>query len=116
MFFIDVLNILPSEVDCYIQSPDLVEETILGMMKDSSYSYYKIIHLNNIVRDVFIKKLQNNYITEYFQSVEIKKDSELLFEGHDGIESGRFSKKVDIPNWFKDKYRENWDYSISKEW
>ena len=116
MFFTDVLSILPIEIDLYIQSPDLEDSYLLEMIKDSDFSYYKLIHLNSQNRSRFIEELKNNCIVEYIQSIEIKKDLELLFEGYDGIESGQFSKKVSIPTWFKEKYKENWNYSISTEW
>lgn len=116
MFFIDVIAILPQEIDCYIQAPSLEDKIIINMMRQTEYDYYTCIHLNEANKRVFIERLRNSTVVEYFHSIEIKKDLILLFEGYDGIESGTFSKTVNIPSWFKEKYKENWIYSISKDW
>jgi len=116
IFFIDILNILPDETDCYIQSPDLDDDELLQIMEDSDHDYYKKIHLDHENKIFLIEKLKNNNVNEFFQSIEIKKDSILLFEGYDGIDSGIISKSIYIPDWFKKKYKEIWDYSISIDW
>lgn len=116
MFFIDIIKIMPDNIDCYIQAPDLEDDVILKMMKASEYAYYNCIHLNKKNRSNFIERVKGENTVEYFQSIEIKKDSILLFEGYDGIESGKISKRIKIPEWFKEKYKENWDYTISKDW
>lgn len=116
IFFVDVLNILPEEIDCYIQSPDLEDLEMLKMMENSDYEYYKIIHLNSENKINLIEKLKNRNVIEFIQSIEIKEGYTLLFEGYDGIESGTFSRNINIPNWFKQKYKENWDYTISVNW
>ena len=116
MFFVDILKIMPEDIDCYIQSPDLEDNIVLGMLLPTEYEYYQYIHLNKNNKDNFIERLKEEPVVEYFQSIEIKKDSILLFEGYDGIESGRISKIITIPAWFKEKYKEDWDYTISIDW
>ena len=116
MFLVDILNILPVEVDCYIQAPSLEDIDILDMMNDTVYGYYQCLHINYDNKNFIIDKFQKETIVEYFNSIEIKEGKKLLFEGFDGIESGTISKTVNIPNWFKEKYKEDWTYSISKEW
>ena len=32
LFLLDVLNILPPEVDCYIQAPSLDDEVVISLM------------------------------------------------------------------------------------
>lgn len=115
-FFVDVIGILPVDIECYIQAPSLEDRIVLNMMHKTQYDYYKCINLNEINRKRFIERLRNETVVEYFHSIEIKKNSKLLFEGYDGIESGIFSKHIHIPDWFKEKYKEDWDYSISKDW
>ncbi|MBF0762559.1 hypothetical protein IR148_16085 [Dysgonomonas mossii] len=115
-FFIDVLKIMPDDIYCYIQSPDLEDNIVLGMMLPTEYDYYQCVHLDKNNKDRFIERLRNETVLEYFQSIEIKKDSILLFEGYDGIESGKISKNITIPTWFKKKYKEDWDYTISIDW
>jgi hypothetical protein len=116
MFFVDILKIMPDNIDCYIQSPDLEDNIIKKMMSSTEYDYYQSIHLNGSNRDSFIERLKKETIVEYFQNVEIKKGSILLFEGYDRIEFGRISKTINIPVWFKEKYKEDWNYAISTDW
>jgi len=116
IFFVDALAILPADIDCYIQAPSLEDKIVLNMMHKTQYDYYRCIHLDESNRRLFIQRLKQNTVVEYFNNIEIKVDKILLFEGYDGIESGRFSKTVNIPSWFKEKYKEGWDYSISQDW
>lgn len=117
MFFIDVIKILPNDIDCYICTYDIDDEITLNLMDDiSEGDFDKYIKLNETSKAIFIDRLKKATIVEYFYCIEIRKNLNLLFRGFDGIESGTFSKEVNIPNWFKEKYKEDWTYSISKEW
>lgn len=118
MFFVDILNILPEELDCFIGTYDLDDDIVLNLMSDvkNGGDFDKFIHLNKHNKKLFIERLTKTTIAEYFQIIEIKMNNVLLFKGYDGIESGKISKKITIPAWFKEKYKEDWDYSISLEW
>lgn len=113
---IDILNILPQEVDCYIQAPSLEDTFILSLMRESNFPYYKHLPLNNINRRKIIEYIQNHPIAEYFQSIEIRYNGKLLFEAHDGVEFGILSKSVTIPNWFTERHIKTETCLISSDW
>lgn len=117
MFFIDVLKVLPDELDCFIGTYDLDDSMALSLMSDiSDNAFDKYIRLNYQSKNLFIERLVKATIVEYFQIIEIKKNSLLLFRGYDGIESGSISNTILMPDWFKQKYKEGWDFTISKDW
>lgn len=117
MFFVDVIGILPNKIDCFISSYDIEDEIAIALMSDiNEGDFDKYININESNKNIFINRLKKATVVEYFQSIEIKKDSILLFRGYDGIESGTFSKIVNIPDWFKEKYKEGWTYSVSTDW
>ena len=115
-FFIDVLNILPQNVKCFIQAPSLENEAIQGMIIKSEYEYFELIPINEPNKSLFIKEILAHPIVNYINSVEIRLDNKLLFEGYDGIEYGILSNSVKIPQWFIDKYASEDMYMISNEW
>lgn len=117
LFFIDILQIMPEDIDCYIQAPTLEDETILDMMEPTEYHYFQNIHIDNKTRIPFLKKVREEHIADHFQEIQIRKGNVPLFQGYDGVEVGVIiSKNIDIPLWFKEKYTEDWDYAISKDW
>ncbi len=118
MFFLDVIEILPSNIDCFISSSSDIEDKDFLILTDeiSKGDFDKYININDSNRKILNDILKKETIVEYFYCVEILKDSSLLFRGYDGIESGTFSKTVNIPNWFKEKYKEDWVYSVSTNW
>lgn len=118
LFLIDVIKILPEDINCFIQAPSLDGKEILNMMVESEFLYFKVIKLNLLNKDSFIKILSNHSITQDFHHIEIRLSSnnKKLFEGWDGIEFGHFSKDIEIPNWFEEKYLNEEMYYVSEEW
>jgi|GEM_PF-1971436 len=117
VFFIDILNILPNNIDCYIGTYELEDSLVLELMQDyNKGDFDKYIHLDQKSKKTFIERLKKATISEYFQNLEIYYNNILLFRGYDSIESGILSNTIYIPQWFKDKYKEDWDYTISSEW
>jgi len=115
-FFVDVLNILPDNIKCFFQAPSLENETIQGMMTQSEYVYFNLIIVNEVNKNIFIKEILAHPIVDYINSIEIRLNNKLLFEGYDGLEYGTFSNSVIIPQWFTDKYASEEMYMISNEW
>jgi hypothetical protein len=113
---IDVISILPNEVDCYIQAPSLEDDVILSLMNATKYDYYKCIKLTGATKDVFIKRINNFQVEEYFQSIEIRLNEKLLFEGYDGIKFGIISNSIRLPEWFINKYVKTGMCNTSNEW
>jgi hypothetical protein len=113
---ISLFNILPDEVDLYIQAPSLEDETILNLMSQSSKDYYKIFKLNNLNKGDFINHIETHPVLQFFQNIEIKNGEVLLFQGFDGVEVGILSKNVKTPEWFNEKYIITGDCTLSKDW
>ncbi len=117
-FFVDVLKIVPSDIDCYISTSNKIDDDIVtGMLNNvESQDFDNFISLNENNITVFMERLQMSLIVEYFDCLEIRQNTKLLFRGYDGVESGTISNTIEVPNWFKEKYKLNWDYSISSDW
>lgn len=117
-FFVDVLKIVPSGINCYISTSNEINDDIIKGMLNSveSLDFDSFISLNENNINIFVERLHISLIVEYFDCLEIRKNTKLLFRGYDGIESGTISNTIEVPNWFKEKYKLNWDYSISGEW
>lgn len=113
---IDVISILPNEVDCYIQAPSLEDEVILSLMNVTEYEYYRLIKLKGNSKEIFINRIENYSIEEYFQSLEIKLNDILLFKGHDGVEFGIISSSIKLPEWFINRYVKTGMCNTSNDW
>ena len=113
-FFLDIIHMFSAGCDCYLQAPDLDKNLIQELLDDCSIPYYVKIRL----ADENISKLMDLeshcHISQWIQSMEIRKDEKLLFEGYDSIEYGLFSKEITMPNWFRSKHEE--DFGISPDW
>lgn len=103
-FFVDILKILPDEIDCFIQAPSLENHFIGRMLRDSDYSYYKLLNLDKTSKDEIIKQEIETSFAMFIQNIKIKVNDILLFEGFDGVEYGTLSREISIPEWFKKKY------------
>lgn len=113
---LDVITILPNEIDCYIQAPSLEDDVILSLMNTTKNDYYKCIKLTGPAKDIFMERIVNFQIEGYFQSIEIRLNEKLLFEGYDGVEFGIISNTIRIPQWFVNKYLKTGMCSTAKDW
>lgn len=117
-FFVDILKIVPLDIDCYISTSNNIEDNVIKGMLNSveglDFDTFISLNKNNIT--VFEERLRISSIVEYFDHLEIRKNTRLLFRGYDGIESGTISNTIEVPKWFKEKYKLNWDYSVSSDW
>jgi hypothetical protein len=115
---VDLLSILPENVDCFIQAPSTSNKVILSMMIDSEFPYYKLVRLSQSNKDEFINELLNSSVGDEFHSYEIKQNNKLLFQGYDGVDFGVLSMTVVVPEWFKKKHMVMDDEMcmISNEW
>ena len=116
ILLIDVLSILPEELELYIQAPSLEDHVIQSMMNKTEYEYYKVIRFNIENRSEIINRIEHHFVGEYFQNIQIKVEDGLLFEGYDGIEFGIISKSINIPLWFKEEYVLTGLCRVSDEW
>ncbi len=114
-FLINLLKILPEEVDCFIQAPSLDNEVIQAMFQKTKFDYFNLICLNEISKGKFLEQELKTSFSIYIQNIEIMKNGHLLFKGYDGVEYGIISKEIPIPKWFKEKYIPD-TCLISSEW
>ncbi|WP_418264584.1 hypothetical protein [Flavobacterium faecale] len=115
-FFIDTLKIMPENSICYLQAPNLSSKLLLRVLQDSEYEYYLKIKLDNLNRKLLINCILSENIQEDLQSIEIKKDDELLFEGFDGVEYGTISNKLKLTEDYIKKYINDDFCNISNDW
>lgn len=113
---IDVINIMPDGVDCYVEAPSLDDEVVLNLMKPTKYDYFTVIKLDAEHKKILIKRILDGEVHEYFQRVEIRDGDKLLFEGYDGVEFGIISKDVALPADFARKHINQDSCNISADW
>jgi hypothetical protein len=113
---IDVLSLMPNGSICFIQAPTLENLKILQLMRPSPFAYFREITLNEISKRIIKEEVIINYIQEDFQSIEIRFNNKLLFEGYDGIEYGLISKSINLPTWFINRHIKTENCGISQKW
>jgi hypothetical protein len=101
---IDILSIIPEKSECFIQAPSLENIVIKNILRDSNFDYYKFLILDKTTKAKLIEQEVETSFAIYIQSIEIKNNDNLLFEGFDGVEYGIISKNLVVPEWFKNKY------------
>lgn len=113
-FFLDIIRLFSTDCDCYLQAPDMDKELIKNLMDDCTIPYYVKIRITveNALRLTDLES--HHHISQWIQSMEVRKDEKLLFEGYDSVEYGLFSKEITIPDWFRSKHGE--DFGISPDW
>lgn len=104
-FLIDIINIMPEGSNFYVQAPSLEDKETLDLMSPSEYEYYKVLKPKYPDKRKFIGRISKANVERFFQSVEIRFNSKLLFKGWDAIEFGEISKTVILPLWVIDKYK-----------
>jgi hypothetical protein len=85
-------------------------------MQRSPLEYYKQIVLTPPNKTFLSHIVAEEGIQEYFQSLEIRFNDRLLFEGHDGMEIGTISKSLTLSNRFIENYVEKGLCLVSTEW
>jgi hypothetical protein len=91
-------------------------QQFLELMQPTQFEYYKKIVLGEANKKKLLMEIKNHNIEEDFQSIEIRINNQILFEGYDCMEYGMVSKNFEIPLWFINKYIKNDMCSISNDW
>lgn len=115
-FFIDVLNILPNDVECFVQSTFTKYNFEIDLLFNTEDDFIKLIKFNERSKRIFFEIAKSNCLVETFNKIDIMQNGNRLFQGYDGVEFGIFSKAVTIPEWFKEKYTIQDVYGVSNEW
>lgn len=115
-FFIDTLKIMPENSICYLQAPNLSSKLLLSKLEQSEFKYYRYLKLNDINRQLIINCISLENIQEEIQSIEIRRNGVLLFEGFDGVEFGTISSKLKLTDDYIKKYINDDFCNISINW
>ncbi len=118
LFIIEVFKLVPlNRAELLIQSPHL---EILDMLRRMNFKEkiegFKAIKLNKKNREILTDEIIYNDIHQYIHQLKIFVDGEKIFEGYDGLEYGIFSKKFNIPESFKKRYKSKDMLMISEDW
>lgn len=115
-YFIDILKLAPINSDCYVQSPHDEILNVLNNLGAKNEPVYKVIKLTDENKEKLIQATFHKHIEEFIQSMEIRFNDKLFFEGYDGMEYGTISNTITLPGWFLDKYVRAEMCNISNEW
>jgi len=105
-FMIDTIEIVPDNSICYIQAPSVDNSNFLELFTKSKYNWARQVVLSSENKQKIKKLLLSSELENQFQNVTIEKEEEKIFEGFDGMEIGTISKKLNLPNWYVEKYVE----------
>ncbi|MBK7567135.1 MAG: hypothetical protein IPI31_04855 [Bacteroidetes bacterium] len=116
-FTIDILGIVPDNSTCYIQCPSIDDDSkIRELFMQSEFSFYYKIFLTPENKQKLKSVILNESIVDYFQNMTIKCNDITLMEAFDGNVIGIFSKKINVPQLFLDKYSQTGHAEISDDW
>ena len=103
-FLIDIIKIVPDGSVCFIQAPSLDNFEFQKLMNLSEFIYFQQVILTSENKELLSELIKLEQIEQYFHSLEIRSDGDLLIRGTDGMEMGIFSSKLDLPSDFENKY------------
>ncbi len=115
-YFIDILNLVPVNFFCYIQSPHEEILEVLKYMSPAKEGGFIVVELSLENRNVLVQATISKHIEQFIHRIEIKFGGKLIFEGYDGIEYGGISKQINIPQEFLEKHVNGSMCFISKDW
>ena len=107
---------VPDNSVCFIQLPSNENPDFLNLMTLSPFEYYKQIILTPSNKESIIKVIEAENVEEYFQSIEIRFNEKLLFEGYDGIKYGTISRSLQLTDRFIYNFINEEMCIISEEW
>jgi hypothetical protein len=116
LYSIEVIKMVPNESICFIQAPSSESKELISLMKTSAFAYYKQLVLTPTNKKELIKIIAIENVEEYFQSIEIKYNDQLLFEGYDGMVYGTISKDLKLTDWFIENCIDKELCIVSSEW
>lgn len=116
-YIIDVINLVPDNSICFIQAPSIEKHSSLNnLLMPSQFGYYQQVILSPSNKETLVDIIIDEQVEEYFQSIEIKHDGHLYFEGYDGMESGTISKDINLSEDFIRDYVDVGMCTVSSGW
>lgn len=116
-YIIEVINLVPHNSICFIQAPDIEDSSALNnLLMTSEFGYYKQVTLSPANKEKISEIIKDEEVEGYFQSIEIRYNGKLYFEGYDGMEYGTISKDLNVPENFIKGYINGGMCIVSNEW
>ena len=116
-YIINVIQLVPENSICFIQAPNIECHSALNnLFMPSEFSYYQQVTLSHANKEAISDIIKDEEVEGYFQSVEIRHDGKLYFEGYDGMEYGTISKDINLPESFIKDYINGGMCIVSNEW
>lgn len=116
-YIINVINIVPDNSVCFIQTPGVEHSSALNnLLTPSKFPYYHQVILSLLNKEALIKIVKDEKVQEYFQSMEITTNNKLNFEGYDGMEYGTISKDIKLTDNFIRDYVDEHMCVVSEKW
>ena len=115
-YTIDIIKLVPDNAILFIQAPSNETPDFLQLLEQSPYQYYKQVILSPQNKKALIDLISTQEVQMDFQSIEIRLNNMLLFEGYDGMEYGTISKTVDLTEDFRKNYLKTEMFHVSSEW
>ena len=116
-FTIDTLDIVPDNSTCYIQCPSIDDDSkFRELFVPSEFNYNSKINLTSENKQKLKDIIRNESVVDYFQNMTIKHNDITLMEAYDGNVIGIFSKKLNVPQSFLDKYSPTKHAGVSEDW
>ena len=116
-YIIDVINVVPDNSVCFIQAPSIEGDSALNdLLMPSQFPYYQQVILSAANKETLVMIVENEEVEGYFQSMEIRHNGKLCFEGYDGMKYGTISKDINLPDTFIRDYITGGMCIVSFEW
>lgn len=117
-FTLDILDIVPDNSTCYIQCPSVDDDSkIKELIVHSEFNYNSKIILTFENKQKLKEIIRNEeYLVDHFQNMTIKHNDLTLMEAYDQNVFGIFSKTLNVPKSFLDKYSPTEHASVSDDW
>lgn len=116
-FTIDTLDIVPDNSTCYIQCPSIDDDSkIRELFVPSEFNYNSKIILTKENKQKLKNIIRNEPVVDYFHNMTIKYNDITLMEAYDGNVIGIFSKTLNVPKSFLDKYSPTEHANVSDDW
>lgn len=116
-YIIDIIDLVPDNSVCFIQAPSIEKSSALNdLLMPSQFSYYQQVILSQVNKKILVEIIKYEEVEGYFQSMEIRHDGKLYFEGYDGMEYGTISKDINLPDNFIKYYINGEMCIVSNEW
>ena len=118
IFLIDTLNQQPfKNVDIYIQCSEVdLTENLREILIVSEFAWGLKIKLTPKHKQILLSELISHHVHVWFANLEARLFNVKLFELYDGCEIGTFSKNLNIPKWFFEKYSKTGRFTLAEEW